>query len=302
MRIISSDEIDACLEDRDVLETLRRAFRSNIMAPAAPDLRIDRLDQLAGHLTLQPAWTNFAEQNDVTRGYIGCSLNLDLPENKGFASNLYILYSGTGGQPIALVDGMRMRTWRTAGVHALAASYLSREDARRLLVIGDDLRLPRLLSAYATVRNLTSILFAGTSPEVRKKAANQPELGNVHFGVTSEIHAAQEGADIICVAGPDNSSGSYDTLTYLDPPVGCHVDILDPSATLSSELLQESRLFSSDLTAPARAELEWAADLSDLAKGSKAGRRYYGQRTLFLPGARTGLADFAIAAHIFLRS
>ena len=302
MRIISSDEIDACLEDREVLETLRRAYRSNVVAPVTQEMMIERLEQQAGCFTLQPAWTNFADQNDVTRGYIGCSLNLDLPENKGYASNLYLLFSGTGGQPIALIDGMRMRAWRTAGVHALAASYLSREDARRLLVIGDDLRLPRLLSAYATVRNLTSVLFAGTSPEVRKKVSSQPTLANVHFGETSEIHAAQEGADIICVAGPDNSSGNYDALTYLDPPVGCHVDILDPSATLSSELLQETRLFSTDISAPPRPELEWAADLSDLAKGSKAGRRYYGQRTLFFPGARTGLADFEIAAHIFLRS
>jgi len=302
MRIISSDEIDACLEDRNVLETLRQAYRSNIVAPPAPHLEIQRLDQLAGHLTLQPAWTNFAALNDVSRGYVGCTLSLNLPEKKSAASNLYLLFSGTGGQPIALIDGMRMAAWRTACMHGLAASYLSREDASRLLVIGDDLRLPRLLSAYAAVRNLTSVLFAGTSAEIMKKVSNQPALANVHLGATTEIHAAQEGADMICVAGPDHDNGTYDALTYLDPPTGCHIDVLDPAAELSSELLDEVRLFTSDVSAPPRAELEWAADLAGLAKGNKAGRRYYGQRTLFLPGHRTGLADFALAAHIFLRS
>ncbi|WP_428651449.1 ornithine cyclodeaminase [Roseibium sp.] len=302
MRIISSDEIDACLEDRAVLETLRRAFRSNTITPRTPDLDIPRLNQLSGALSIQPAWTDFAAQGDVTRGYIGCTLALNLPEQSGLSSSLYILFSGSGGQPIALLDGMRLKVWRSAGIHALAANYLSREDTSRLLVIGDDPRLARLLSAYASVRKFTSILLAGTSPETRKRISGLPALKKVHVGVTDEIYAAQEGADMILVAGPESGTGTYHALTYLDPPAGCHIDVLDPAATLPTELLQEARLFSSDLGTPPRTELEWAADLKDLTQGTRAGRRYYGQRTLFLPGPRTGLADFALAAHIFLRT
>jgi 1-pyrroline-2-carboxylate reductase [NAD(P)H] len=302
MRIISSDEIDACLEDRAVLETLRRAFRSSTVVPDTISLEIDRLDQLSGNLSVQPAWTDFAAQGDVGRGYIGCSLSLALPEQQGLSSNLYILFSGSVGQPIALLDGMRLDVWRSAGIHALAASYLSREDTSRLLVIGDDPRLPRVLSAYACVRDFTSVLLAGTSEETRKRIAGLPALANVQLGVTTEIYAAQEGADMICIAGPESETGTHHALTYLDPPAGCHVDVLDPSATLPTDLSQEARLFSSDLSAPPRTELEWAADLFELAQGKKAGRRYYGQRTLFLPSQRIGLADHALAAHIFLRS
>lgn len=302
MRIISSDEIDACLEDRDVIETLRRAFRSNMIAPDIPEQEVERLDQAAGRLNVQPAWTNFTAQGDVTRGYVGCSLSLELPEQKTSSSSLYILFSGTGAQPIALIDGMRLGAWRSAALHALAASYLSREDTARLLVIGDNPLLPRVLSAHATTRNLTSILFAGTSAETRRKAANQPSLAKVSLGETTEIHAAQEGADMICIAGPDSESGSFHALTYLDPPVGCHVDVLDKAATVPSAFLEEARLFSSNMAAPPNPDLEWAADLFELAQGSKAGRRYYGQRTLFLPSAKTGLEDYALAAHVFLRS
>ncbi|MHA7775034.1 ornithine cyclodeaminase [Roseibium sp. M-1] len=302
MRIISSDEIDACLEDRAVLETLRRAYRSNTVAPASPALPISRLNGLSGSLSMQPAWTDFTSQGDVKRGYIGCSLTLALPEQPGLASNLYVLFSGSGGQPIALLDGMRLTTWRIAGLHALGAGYLSREDTSRLLIIGDDPRLPRLVSAYATVRNFTSILLAGVSPELQKRIAGLPALKGVNVGMTSEIYAAQEGADMICVAGPESGTGTYHALTYLDPPAGCHVDVLDPEAQLPTELLQEARLFTTDLSEPPRTELEWAADLKELAQGNKAGRRYYGQRTLFLPGPRTGLADYALAAHVFLRT
>ena len=302
MRIISSDEIDACLEDRAVLETLRRAYRSNTIAPNVADLNINRLGPAPGHLTFQPAWTDFPAQGDLSRGYIGCSIALELPEKKGLASSLYVLFSGTGGEPIALIDGARLNAWRTAGVHALAASYLSREDTSRLLVIGEDPRLPKVLSAYAAVRKFTSILLAGISGQTQKRITSHPALTNVHVGVTTEIIAAQEGADMICIAGPDSDSQSYHALTYLDPPAGCHIDVLDTSAVLPSDLLEEARLFSSDLAAHPRTELEWAADLKELAQGSKAGRRYYGQRTLFLPGSQSGLTDYALAAHIFLRS
>jgi len=302
MRIISSDEIDACLDDRSVLETLRRAYRSNTISPETSPLPINRLNGLSGALSMQPAWTDFAAQGDVTRGYIGCTLSLDLPERPDPAASLYLLFSGASGHPIALMDGMRLTVWRTSALHALAASYLSREDTARLLVIGDDPRLPRLLSAYADVRNLTSILLAGTAPETQKRIAGLPALKGVHVGVTDEIHAAQEGADMICIAGPENGTGNHHVLTYLDPPAGCHIDVIDPSAQLPSELLQEARLFTSDLSAPPRPELEWAADLREFTQGNKAGRRYYGQRTLFLPGPRTGLADYALAAHIFLRT
>ncbi|MCV0428394.1 MAG: ornithine cyclodeaminase [Roseibium sp.] len=302
MRIISSDEIDACLEDRAVLETLRRAFRSNTIAPNISDQEINRPGPAPGHISFQPAWTDFAAQGDLSRGYIGCSIALELPEKKGQASSLYVLFSGSGGEPIALIDGARLSAWRAAGVHALAAAYLSREDTSRLLVVGEDPRLPKILSAYAAVRNFTSILLAGTSRQTHKRIAAQRSLANVHVGVTTEIIAAQEGADMICVAGPDSDTQSYHALTYLDPSAGCHIDVLDPSAVLPSDLLEEARLFSSDLAAPPRTELEWAADLKELAQGSKAGRRYYGQRTLFLPGPQTGLTDYALAAHIFLRS
>lgn len=302
MRIISSDEIDACLDDRSVLETLRRAYRSNTVAPETSTLTIDRINQLTGALSFQPAWTDFAAQGDVSRGYIGCALALDLPEQPGPAASLYLLFSGTAGQPIALLDGMRLTVWRTSAMHALAASYLSREDTSRLLIIGDDPRLPRLISAYADVRNLTSILLCGTAPDTQKRISGLTTLKGVHVGVTGEIHSAQEGADMILIAGPDAGTGTHHMLTYLDPPAGCHIDVLDVEAQLPTDLQEEARLFTSDMSAPPSLELEWAADLKELTQGNKAGRRYYGQRTLFLPSARTGLADYALAAHIFLRT
>lgn len=302
MRVISSDEIDICLEDRAVLETLRRAFRSELAAPAVPALSIGRPGGQSGSLSFQPAWTDFAAQGDIARGYIGCGLSLDLPEHPGLASSLYVLFSGKGGQPIALLDGTRLAAWRMAGVHALAASYLSREDAARLLIIGENPCLPRLIAAYATIRNLGSVLLCGAARETRRKIAGLPALSKVHVGETESVSEVQDGADMICIAGPPALSVAEHPLARLDPPAGCHVDVLDRKALLPQALLEEARLFTTDLGDPPLQGLEWAADLRNLAQGERAGRRYYGQRTLFLPGLQTGVPDHALAAHVFLRT
>lgn len=302
MRLISSDEIDVCLEDRAVLETLRRAYRSVLTAPVVPALAIERPGAHSGILALEPAWTDFVAQGDISRGYIGCGLTLDLPEHPGLTSSLYVLFSGKGGQPIALLDGTRLTAWRLAGIHALAAAYLSREDTARLLVIGENPYLPRLISAYATVRNLGSILLSGVAKETRKKIAGLPALSNVHVGETGDVAEAQEGADMICIAGPDAAPAAVHSLARLDPPAGCHIDVVDRQALLPAALLEEARLFTTDLADPPLEDLEWAADLKNLAQGERAGRRYYGQRTLFLPGLQSGIPDHALAAHVFLRT
>ncbi|GAA0780713.1 ornithine cyclodeaminase [Roseibium denhamense] len=303
MRIISSDEIDYCLEDRDVLETLRRAFRSSIQTPYVDALTIPRPKQSAGALEFHPAWTNFAGQGHSDRGYIGCNLKLSLPELTGPASNIYVLFSGSGGQPIALIDGMRLGVWRKAGIHGLAAAYLAREDARRMLVIGDDPRLPRIVSAYSSVRGLTSVLFCGTAPSVQKRISGNSGLSHLHFGTTADIPAAVEGADIVCVAGPAHNQQDQSLLPDdFDPPAGCHIDVLNPRLSLPSDLLEDCRLFTSDCSHPPFDGKDWAADLTDLARGDKAGRRYYGQRTLFCANTLTGKADFALATHVFLRT
>jgi hypothetical protein len=112
MRIISSSTIDLCLSDRDAIEILRQGYRSSAQVSAPLTASIPRPDMQVGHLAVQPAWSDFAGQGHIDRGYVGCSLSLALPEQTGDPSGLYVLFSGSGGQPIALLDGVRLATWR----------------------------------------------------------------------------------------------------------------------------------------------------------------------------------------------
>lgn len=304
MRIISADEIDSALSYPELLETLLRAYRSQTVVPAPARFDIARPGTVPGVLHTAPAWTNFDAQGHADRGYIGCALSLILPngspetEAGQSGSGLYALFSGATGHPVALLDGTAMRAWRICALHAMAARYLSREDTDRLLVLGSDPLLPRLLAAYASVRPIRSVLLADGAEDLLDTFRSHAKLKQISFGTTDDIAGGVNGADMISV-----SAASLPHLPFEELPPGVHIDVLGAAGKLPEPLGSSARLFVSEHGASeGLAAYEIAADLRDLIVGDKAGRRFYGQITLFSSGEPTALADLAVAGHVFLRS
>ncbi|GGB47257.1 ornithine cyclodeaminase [Roseibium aquae] len=305
MRIVSGGEIDAVLGHRDLIETMRRAYRSSALAPPPATFQIPRPPGSAGVLRALPAWTDFQTQGHTDRGYIGCQISLDItfdgsdPVDNLPGSGIYLLFSGHAGQPVAMLDGRHMALWRKAAVHALASSYFSREDSERLLVIGHHPVLPWLLSAHSSVRNLRSVLVAGVERvHTAKHLSSRTAGAALTIGHTEDLKAAAAGADIIVAATPGDLAEVAE-----DVPAGVHIDLLRENGALPGAVLETCRLFTADRTqAPLAQQHEVAADLHEVARGEKAGRRYYSQQTLFSCGPSTGLADLATAGHIFLRT
>src|SRR5262249_32959523 len=64
----------------------------------------------------------------------------------------YLLMSGATGEPLALMDARALTAWRTAAASALAATYLAREDASHLVMIGAGALAPHVIRAYLAVR------------------------------------------------------------------------------------------------------------------------------------------------------
>ncbi len=305
MRIIASDEIESALSYPELIETLLRAYRSQTVTPAAASFDIARPEGGAGVLHAAPAWTNFLAQGHAERGYIGCSLSLTLtdagtsPETGApSGSALYALMSGTTGHPIALLDGTRLNAWRKCAQHALAVRYLSREDTGRLLVLGDTPLLPRLLAAYSSVRDIRSVLLLQGAEAKLPELQSQTAFKHITFGETDDFSGAVQGADMICVA-----SGGAGQLAGFDLTPGVHIDIFQTHNPIAAGQFPEVRIFVCDREKPEyRAEPDIAADLKELIQGEKAGRRFYSQQTLFQASEPSGLADLAIAGHVYLRS
>ena len=60
-----------------------------------------------------------------------------------------------------MLDGDELTARRTAAISTLAAEMLSRDDARRLLVVGTGQLAPNVAQAYADIRRLDLIEIWG---------------------------------------------------------------------------------------------------------------------------------------------
>src|SRR2546421_2714792 len=155
MRVISAEEIDRALGYPVLIEALREAFRADIETPLRHTHMIPQPSGAEAKLLLMPAWTRSGER------LVGCKLVTVYPDNaklqKPSVYGSYILLSGVTGEPLAIMDGTALTAWRTACASALAASYLAREDAAHLVMIGAGALAPHLVQAHSAVRPIKRV-------------------------------------------------------------------------------------------------------------------------------------------------
>lgn len=306
MRIISGDEIDHAGSARDLIETLRRAYRSSTIVPEPTRLLMERPVGEQGWFNLYPAWTDFLSQGHADRGYIGCRLAIDLfkAQQPTSGSSIYILFSGNSGVPIALIDGVRLSQRRRSAVLALATQYLAREDSQRLLVLSPPSFFPMIMQAYAAVRPIKFVLLEPEHLDMCRRLAAIPALSHISFSTSPELATAAQSADII-VLGEDAQTKPFSELPFSPDTLaeGVHIDMVGNVRDLVQPLNAVSRYFQAERTDEGDPFFDdVAADLAELTRGEKAGRRFYGQVTLFQEGQTAGLGDFAAAGHFFLRT
>lgn len=318
MRIIPASDIADALDFPSLIESLRAAFRSGVVSPPGHRLPIPLPDQPDADLQIAPAWSDFGRQGHSERGYVGVGIACVFPGNaerdRATGSGAYLLMSGRTGEPLAFIDGQALTAWRTAATSALASSYLSRPDASRLLMVGAGSLAPRLIEAHAAVRPIREVLVWNRTGERAARLAKSLSGHAFQVSATEDLEGAVRGADIISCA----TLSSRPLIEGAWLQAGAHLDLVGSYRPDMREAddgcVRRARLFvddretalreAGDLTIPTAAgvidETDIAADLPELSRGEKAGRRFHDQITLF-KSAGTGLADFAAAAHVFAR-
>lgn len=318
MRIITGAEIAEALTFPELIETLRSAFRSGAVTPVRHHHTIALPDQPDATLLLMPAWSDFSAQGHSSRGYVGVKIVSVFPGNsergRPAIGGVYLLMSGGSGEPLALIDGQALTLWRTAAASALAASYLARHDSTRLLMVGAGALAPYLIEAHAAVRPIGEVLIWNRHRERADKVATRLRGRPYTVAATDDLEAAVRGADIVSCA----------TLSR-EPLVrgawlsgGAHLDLVGaftPEMREADDMaIQRARLFvdtragalkeAGDIVQPLASGLigedDIAADLFELTRGDKAGRRFHDQITLF-KSVGTALEDLAAATHVFAR-
>jgi ornithine cyclodeaminase len=244
----------------------------------------------AGHLLTMPAWQ--------AGSYLGIKNVTVFAGNgaRGLPSvhAVYTLFDATSGVPLAQIDGSALTARRTACVSALAASYLARRDASRLLVVGSGRVASLLPAAMAAVRPLQQVtVWNHRSAGAQALARSLREQGFDAQASDDLAHAVRQ-ADIV-------SSATLATQPLIRGgwlQAGCHLDLIGSFAPEMREAdgacVARSRVFVDQDEALAKAgDLMQAIDegafardklqgtLPQLCRSERRGRERGDEITLF---------------------
>lgn len=319
MLTISAAEVDSALTFPGLIETLRAAFRDGAVQPVRHHHTIERPDGAASTLLLMPAWTDFNTAGTSAGGHIGIKIVTVSPDNnavgKPAVMGLYLLLDGATGEPQAMIDGQRLTQWRTACASALAASYLAREDASRLLVVGAGALSPFLAKAHSAVRPIKNIrIWNRTSANAEKVAAKLRAEG-FSAEAAGDLDAELGKADIV-------SSATITTMPLIKGALlkpGTHVDLVggftpamresDDHAIVRARIYVDTRAGATkeagDIVQPLASGVlkpeAIVADLYELTRGQKKGRQNDDEITLF-KSVGAALEDLAAGIGVYRAS
>ncbi len=200
MRLFDAAEIDAALNYPGLIDILDDAFRSEVIAPKRGQYAIQRPDETDAILLTMPAWSG----PDVANPYIGTKIvsvffgngKRNLPGVMG----AYLLMDGTTGEPLAVMDGNRLTTWRTAAASALASRYMSNPESSRMLMVGAGALAPFIIKAHRSVRPLTEIAVWARRPEAAEATVAELAKDGIEARATTDLEGEARTADIISCA------------------------------------------------------------------------------------------------------
>lgn len=316
MRMIDAGAVDLALSFSGLVETLRSAFREGAVQPVRHHHAVERPDGAASTLLLMPAWTDFNAAGTSAGGHVGVKIVTVSPDNNAIGKpavmGLYLLLNGSTGEPEALIDGPRLTQWRTACASALAASYLARGDASRLLVVGAGALSPFLAKAHSAVRPIKTIRIWNRTPANAEKVAADLRAEGFSASAATDLDAELGEADIV-------SSATITTTPLIKGALlrpGTHVDLVggftptmresDDDAIARARVFVDTRAGATkeagDIVQPLASGLlkpeAIVADLHELARGQKKGRESSDEITLF-KSVGAALEDLAAGIAVY---
>jgi ornithine cyclodeaminase/alanine dehydrogenase-like protein (mu-crystallin family) len=301
LRVFTAEEVNSGLGYERLVAALHEAFRRNDVERPLRNVHQVLGGEAPAVLLTMPAW----REGDI----IGVKLVNVFPGNsaKGLSavSSVYALFSGETGQPLAIIDGEALTNRRTAAASALASTYLSRQDARRLLVVGTGNLARHLAEAHAAVRPIAEISVWGRSESRAAEMAAGLRAKGLPAAPAPDIATAVARADIISCA----TTSTEPLVKGADIRPGTHVDLVgaftprmresDDAAVLRAAVFVDtySGTFAEAgdlLQVPGWSEQMARAELHELCAGLKPGRQSTDEITLF-KSVGTALEDLTAA-------
>lgn len=310
-RAIDADEATRLLPMDELIRHLRDFFVRGCDVPPRHHHTIPVPGEPDATLLLMPSW----QQKSENGGLLGVKLVTVFPGNAArkmpALTSVYLLFdSGTGTQ-LATIAGDVLTARRTVATSALAASYLAREDATTLLVLGSGRIASLLPEAYRAVRDIRRIGVWNVNAGSAARLVNRLHESGMNAAVVSDLEQAVRTADIV-------TSATLATAPLIKGDwlqAGVHVDLIGaftPAMRESDdETLRRSSVFvdtyeaaheAGDLVHPIETGIlsrqDLKGSLAELCSGAVRGRRSGDEITLF-KAVGTALADLATAGLVY---
>jgi ornithine cyclodeaminase len=203
-----------------LVQALRRRFAQGCEVPLRHTHAVPAADGgAAGTVLIMPAWQPGGRLGIKTVNVFPGNAAQGLPALHA----TYTLFDATTGRPLAQMDGGEITARRTAAASALAASFLARPDAQRLLVVGAG-RLARLVpAAMRAVRpSLHEVQVWNHRPAGAEACAGELRAQGWAAEAVHDLPAAVRRADVVsCVTLATAPLVSGD---WLAP--GAHLDLV----------------------------------------------------------------------------
>lgn len=304
MKLIAAEETRSALPFDALVDELRRLFATGCEVPPRQVLDIAAPSHGSSMVSLvMPAW--------LPDRYYGVKTINIAPSNaaRGLPGlhAAYMLFDAVTGVPLAVIDGDQVTNRRTAAASALAASYLAREDASHLLVVGAG-RIARLLpEAYRAVRPIHEVTVWARDAAKAVELARSLAAEGFDARPTDDLARAAGEADIVSCA--TLATAPVLQGRWLRP--GSHLDLIgsftpamreaDDDCFAGASIFVDTRealTKSGELIGPISRGVFAAQDvraaLDALCRGDAPGRASREERTVF-KSVGTALEDLAAA-------
>jgi ornithine cyclodeaminase len=312
--VLTAADVEALLPMAECIDVVADALRALADGDAVQPLRsVLRLRAQNGLFGVMPAC-------DGARGVFGLKAVNVMPGNAGTRFDTHqgavLLFEGTHGLPIALLDGGAITAIRTAAASGVATRALARDDAGDLALCGAGVQARTHLDAMRAVRTLRRVrVWSRNGANARRFAEHEGARTGLPIEAVATPRAAVERADLLC------------TLTAAREPLfeggilaaGAHVNAVGacvPTAReLDTEAVRRARLFcdrresllaeAGDFVIPWRAgelgEEHVRGELGEVLNGRVAGRTSPDDITLF-ESLGIGIEDVAAGFHVWQKA